>query len=76
MGYRRFKRARGGDPHWIACRRRGFCHSCGAAIARGGRAFYVPSSGTLYGAACCGKADEASRRFEAEAFDDAQRGAA
>lgn len=60
------------DPYWITARRPGKCAKCGEAIPVGAHGFYIPNSRTLYGAACCGAADEASRRFDAERADEAQ----
>lgn len=56
------------DPRWVEARFPGKCARCGASIAKGARAFFYPSSRSLYCAGDCG--DEASADFEAAAFDE------
>lgn len=58
------------DPRWIDVKRRCICEKCGAAISRGDRAFYYPSTKSML----CAKDDcggQESRDFEAAAFDEA-----
>ena len=58
-----------GDPYWITCKYPATCAKCGAAIAKGQRA-YRYKSGKLYGEACgCGLACDAD--FVSAAADEA-----
>ena len=72
----RRRATRGRDPHWITLRYAGKCTKCGASVPAGAQAFYFPNGRSVYGQDCCGAADDASRQFEAERFDDEFRGAA
>ena len=58
------------DPRFINARAAGYCAKCGATIMRGDKACWFPQTGTILGGSC-GHADEAMRRFEAEAADEA-----
>ncbi len=57
------------DPYWLTAKFNGNCSKCKATIRKGQRAFYYPSSKTIY---CesddCGGA--ASRDFESMRFDE------
>ena len=56
-----------GDPRWIQARYAAPCGACGAAIPRGARAYYWPSTRTLH---CKGCGEDSERRFHAEAEDE------
>lgn len=68
---RRRKRNYPRDPFWLNVKWAGKCASCGAALAKGERAFYYPNTKTLYGEKCCEAADEGSRALESAKFDEA-----
>lgn len=56
------------DPRWIRVRYPTTC-VCGAALHRGGRAFFFPATNRLHGERCgCG--ERAARDFEAARFDE------
>lgn len=57
------------DPRRIRVRRPQECSGCGETIRRGDPAFWYPSTGHIYGAAC-GCADTRERDFAAARFDE------
>lgn len=72
------------DPYWITARRAGVCAQlvslgdgqtmpCHCQIERGDRAFYYPSSRSLY-ALPCGHGEVAARDFASMAEDEAFMG--
>jgi len=63
------RRRYAGDPHRVDCRYPGKCAKCGAAIPKGGAAFYYPNGRHVYGSHC-GCAEIQSAQFSAAAFDE------
>ena len=57
------------DPYWLTAKFTSSCANCSASIRKGARAFYYPSSRTIY---CdsddCGQ--HASRDFASAMFDE------
>ena len=71
MSFRRRARTFNRDPHKLLARFRGTCGECKGTVHKGAPAFYYPATKTILGQNCCGAADRAARRFDAEVFDEA-----
>ncbi len=59
------------DPKWLTAKFKSNCKGCGATVKRGDRAFYYPSTRSIYGEAC-GCAATNAADFESHAFDETQ----
>lgn len=66
MGYQRYSR----DPRWLSARFHSDCAGCSKPVNKGDKAFYFPSSRSIYGDKC-GCAAKQSADFDAAAFDEA-----